>query len=232
MVLASRSWGERSGGGGWFPRPCPPALHGEVGLVHPSPETGPRVAQRFIRAARKLPSSWKGSVVWRRNNRLTADQQLHTLAALAELPADRLTPAELETVFAAAARPAHGEVQMRVAVLLSHLYPVLAPGNPEFAQRAHTVLLRDLRQPHMLLAHPACRWLLTTHLRDENLAHIPWRLERHHLRHCWLRRHRPAYHAGATAGDVRQPVGHDGHGHHGRLDPQPRHPAPPAIEAA
>lgn len=64
---------------------------------------------------------------------------------------------------------------MRVAVVLSQLYPVLAPGNPEFAQRAHTVLLRDVRQPHMLLAHPACRWLLTTHLRDENLAHIPWR---------------------------------------------------------
>lgn len=113
--------------------------------------------------------------MWRRNNRVNADRQLHTLAELAELPADRLTPAELETIFAAAARPGNGEVQMRAAVLLSQLYPALAPGNPAFAQRTHTALLRDLRQPRLALAHPACRWLLTTHLRDENLAHIPWR---------------------------------------------------------
>jgi len=110
----------------------------------------------------------------RPNGRVKADQQLQTLAELAELPAEGLTPRQLETIFNAAARPANDDVQMRAAMLLSQLYPTLAPSNPDFAQRTHTILLRHLRQPRKMLAHPTCRWLVMTHLREENLAHIPW----------------------------------------------------------
>lgn len=110
----------------------------------------------------------------RPNSRINADHQLHTLTELAESPADRLTPEQLESIFNAAARPANDDVQMRAAMLLSELYPTYAPSNPDFAQRTHTVLLRHLRQPRKAIAHPSCRWLVITHLREENLAHIPW----------------------------------------------------------
>src|SRR5262249_5709481 len=79
-----------------------------------------------------------------------------------------------EIVFAAAAVPATPEVQLRAAILLSKAYPTLAPVDPDFARRTHTILLRDLHEPHKTLAHPSCSWLVMTHLREENLAHIPW----------------------------------------------------------
>lgn len=113
--------------------------------------------------------------MWRRNNHANADHQLQTLAALTELPAEQLTQTQIEGVFDAAAHPATPEVQIRAAVLLSQLYPTIAPNDPDFAQRTHCILLRDLRQPRKTLAHPSCSWLLMTHLREENLAHIPWR---------------------------------------------------------
>ena len=106
--------------------------------------------------------------------RPAAEQQAQTLVELGELNPAQLTREHLETVFDIAARPANGEMQMQAAVLLSDLYPALAPNNPEFAQRTHTILLRDLLQPRKTLAHPSCSWLVLTHLREENLAHIPW----------------------------------------------------------
>lgn len=110
----------------------------------------------------------------RRKNHASADGQLQTLALVAELPADQLTAEQLESVFEAAAQPANAEVQLRAAVLLAQSYPTLAPNDPAFAQRTHTILLRDLRQPRRTLSHPSCSWLVMTHLREENLAHIPW----------------------------------------------------------
>ncbi|MEN2570088.1 hypothetical protein, partial [Acinetobacter baumannii] len=50
----------------------------------------------------------------------------------------------------------------------------LAPSDPDFAHRTHVILLRDLRDKRKTLAHPSCSWLVMTHLREENLAHIPW----------------------------------------------------------
>jgi hypothetical protein len=100
--------------------------------------------------------------------------QVQALAKLAEAPPEQLTAEQLETIFDAAARPASDEVQVRAAVLLSQLYPTRAPNDPDFARRTHTILLRDLRQPRKTLAHPSCSWLVMTHLREENLAHIPW----------------------------------------------------------
>jgi len=109
-----------------------------------------------------------------RNQRDTA-RQLQTLAELGALPPAELAVSQLEPVFEIAAHPANAEVQLQAAVLLSDAYPTLAPNDPEFAQRTHAVLLRDLLQPRKALAHPSCSWLVLTHLRAENLAHIPWR---------------------------------------------------------
>lgn len=103
-----------------------------------------------------------------------AEQQLQTLGKLAEVPADALAVEQREAVFAIAAEPATPEVQLRAAILLSKAYPTLAPADPDFARRTHTILLRDLREPRTTLAHPSCSWLVMTHLREENLAHIPW----------------------------------------------------------
>ena len=100
--------------------------------------------------------------------------QLQTLQELTQRAADQLTYDQREAIFHAAAFPANPEVQLRAAVLLSQLYPVLAPIDPEFARRTHVILLRDLREPRKTLAHPSCSWLVMTHLREENLAHIPW----------------------------------------------------------
>lgn len=104
----------------------------------------------------------------------TVEQQTQTLSELRELAPERFSPEHLETVFDIASRPANSEMQLQAAVLLSDLYPALAPSNPEFASRTHTILLRDLLQPRKTLAHPSCSWLVLTHLREENLAHIPW----------------------------------------------------------
>jgi hypothetical protein len=103
-----------------------------------------------------------------------AARQLGRLAELNGLPPEQFTPEQLEVVFRAASKPATDEVQVKAAVLLSRLYPHKAPTDPAFALRTHTVLLRDLRQPRATLSHPSCNWLVMTHLRDENLAHIPW----------------------------------------------------------
>ena len=83
--------------------------------------------------------------MWKRNNSSDVDRQLETLAKLAELLPEQLTAEDLETIFNAAERPADAQVQMQAAVLLSDIYPILAPDNPEFAQHTHTILLRDLR---------------------------------------------------------------------------------------
>jgi hypothetical protein len=105
---------------------------------------------------------------------INAEHQLQALATLADLPAEELSVEQREIVFAAAAMPATPEVQLRAAILLSKAYPTLAPADPDFARRTHTILLRDLQEPHKTLAHPSCSWLVMTHLREENLAHIPW----------------------------------------------------------
>jgi hypothetical protein len=107
-------------------------------------------------------------------NGSNVEQQLQALALLTEVPAETLTVEQRETVFAVAAAPATPEVQVRAAILLSTAYPTLAPADPDFARRTHTLLLRDLREPRKTLAHPSCSWLVMTHLREENLAHIPW----------------------------------------------------------
>ena len=106
---------------------------------------------------------------------VNAEQQLQALGRLAELPPEELTVEQREIVFAAASVPATPEVQLRAAILLSKAYPTLAPLDPDFARRTHTILLRDLHEPHKTLAHPSCSWLVMTHLREENLAHIPWK---------------------------------------------------------
>lgn len=103
-----------------------------------------------------------------------AEAQLAVIADLATRPLDQVAAAEREAVFEVAQQPATPEVQTRAAVLLSQWYPTIAPRDPDFAQRTHTLLLRDLRQPRKTLAHPSCSWLVMTHLREENLAHIPW----------------------------------------------------------
>jgi hypothetical protein len=105
---------------------------------------------------------------------IDGEQQLKTLMLLAEVTAEELSVEQRETVFVIAAEPATPEVQLRAAILLSKAYPTLAPVDPDFARRTHTILLRDLHEPHKTLAHPSCSWLVMTHLREENLAHIPW----------------------------------------------------------
>jgi hypothetical protein len=103
-----------------------------------------------------------------------AGKQLETISALADVPACDLSVADRETLFEIAERPATPEVQLRAAILLSQIYPTLAPADPDFASRTHTILLRDLREPRKTLSHPSCSWLVMTHLREENMAHIPW----------------------------------------------------------
>lgn len=101
-------------------------------------------------------------------------EQMHVIATLGDVPAERLTREQREMIFAIAAEPADEELMLRAAILLSRLYPALAPGDPDFAHRTHVILLRDLRDKRKTLAHPSCSWLVMTHLREENLAHIPW----------------------------------------------------------
>lgn len=96
------------------------------------------------------------------------------LDKLGALPVEEVTPEHYEEVFGIAAEPADEELHLRAAVLLSRLYPALAPKDPDFARRTHAILLRDLRGKREMLAHPSCSWLVMTHLREENLAHIPW----------------------------------------------------------
>ncbi len=111
---------------------------------------------------------------WRIRKDINAEQQLKTLTELAEVPPEQLSVEQRETVFSIAKEPATSEVQLRAAILLSKAYPTLAPQDPDFARRTHTILLRDLHEPHKTLVHPSCSWLVMTHLRGENLAHIPW----------------------------------------------------------
>jgi hypothetical protein len=106
--------------------------------------------------------------------RTNPTEQMHTITSLTEIPADGLTREQREMIFAIAAEPADEELMLRAAVLLSKLYPALAPQDPDFAHRTHVILLRDLRDKRKTLAHPSCSWLVMTHLREENLAHIPW----------------------------------------------------------
>src|SRR5262245_55776895 len=108
--------------------------------------------------------------------RKTADpaRQMTAIVSLSDVPAEQLTVEQREMIFSIAAAPADEELMLRAAVLLSRLNPVLAPNNPDFAQRTHVILLRDLREKRKTLAHPSCSWLVMTHLREENLAHIPW----------------------------------------------------------
>ncbi len=110
----------------------------------------------------------------RRKKGHNPERQLETLTRLADVAAEELTVEQREVVFVIAAEPATPEVQLRAAILLSKAYPTLAPVDPDFARRTHTILLRDLHEPHKTLAHPSCSWLVMTHLREENLAHIPW----------------------------------------------------------
>lgn len=91
----------------------------------------------------------------RGHNRVSVSHQLETLTELAELPADRLTPEQLEIIFKVAARPANDEVQMRAAALLSELYPALAPNTPtsRSARTRFSYVIcgnraRRLRTPH------------------------------------------------------------------------------------
>lgn len=102
-------------------------------------------------------------------------RQLDRIAELGQLRPAEFSPEFLAELCDLAARPANDEVQVRAAILLSNLYPEFAPRDEAFARRVHTILLRDLREPRSVMAHPSCNWLVMTHLRAENLQHIPWR---------------------------------------------------------
>ena len=106
--------------------------------------------------------------------RPSSAEQMHTIVSLSELKPDHISAEQRESIFAIASEPADEELMLRAAVLLSRLYPALAPHDPDFAHRTHVILLRDLRDKRKTLAHPSCSWLVMTHLREENLAHIPW----------------------------------------------------------
>src|SRR5262245_4503881 len=109
-----------------------------------------------------------------RKRRASPAEQMHVILTLTEVPAEGLTIEQRELIFQIAADPADEELMLRAAILLSRLYPALAPQDPDFAHRTHVILLRDLREKRKTLAHPSCSWLVMTHLREENLAHIPW----------------------------------------------------------
>src|SRR4051794_37336725 len=146
----------------------PQGVNGENGENHPrcrqaSIRTGGRVAPGAAR---------EGSAMARR--RSEPAEQMRTIVTLGDVPAEGLTREQREMIFAIAAEPADEELMLRAAILLSRLYPALAPQDPDFAHRTHVILLRDLRDKRKTLAHPSCSWLVMTHLREENLAHIPW----------------------------------------------------------
>jgi hypothetical protein len=103
-----------------------------------------------------------------------AEWQLAIIETLAALPPEQVSDEELETVFHAAAKPGNDEVQVRAAMFLSQLYPDVAPRDERFARRVHDILMRELREKRAAIVHPSCSWLVVTHLRDENLALIPW----------------------------------------------------------
>lgn len=99
----------------------------------------------------------------------TPQQKL--LSKLEQQAGSELTAIDIEQIFKIAEAPESPEAQTRAAVLISEHYPQLAPN---YGKRIHALFLRGLKQAQRTFAHPSCNLLMVTHLRDENLKHIPW----------------------------------------------------------